>query len=440
MSLVLKSIGVGNGAGSDLEILIVDDDPFALKLICFQLKKLGFTSFHAYANSAAALEYMRCEAHSIALILCDLQMPEIDGIEFIQRVVDLNYKGGLIFISGEDARTLKSAQNFAENFGLMSLGALGKPVKSDHLEFLMRDAVKGLSKVKQLECKAVDVDRYSMKDINNAFARGELVNFYQPKVDLISGSIPSVEALVRWQHPVDGLLAPFNFLNMIEFKGMSDELLSYLMVGPHGILPQLQAWRKSGIGFSVAVNLSDINLSNPALPNLLTTQLKQFGLEPDDLLLEISEKRTIKNRTQSWGNLTRLSLRGFRLSIDDFGTGQSSMADLRDLPLAELKFDRSYTNAVHRNEGQKMALKSCLRMAEELNIRTVAEGIEDIEDWHCVRNLGCSIVQGFLVAKPMPAADISDWLAAWGNRLSLPGNRLFPAIVDMLSEEEFSRV
>jgi EAL domain-containing protein (putative c-di-GMP-specific phosphodiesterase class I)/CheY-like chemotaxis protein len=417
---------VPNSTDTDLVILVLDDDAFALKLICFQLKKLGYPAIHAFSSPATALEYMRNDANAVALILCDLQMPEIDGIEFIQRVVDLNYKGGLIVISGEDGRTLKSAQNFAENFGLMSLGALSKPVKVAHLEALMRDAQKSLLKAKHSEPKTVDVSRYKSTDIRNAFVRGELVNFYQPKVDLISGMIPSFEAFVRWQHPVDGLLAPVNFLDLIEGKGLSDDLLTHLMVGPNGILPQLQAWRKRGLGFSVAVNLSDVNLSNPALPNLLTDQLKQFGLEPDDILLEISEKRTIKNRTQSWGNLTRLSLRGFRLSIDDFGTGQSSIADLRDLPLAELKFDRSYTQSVHRDEGQKMALKSCLRMAEELNIRTVAEGIEDIEDWHCVRDLGCNVVQGYLVARPMPAEEVSSWLNAWGNRMSVSGNRLFP--------------
>jgi EAL domain-containing protein (putative c-di-GMP-specific phosphodiesterase class I)/CheY-like chemotaxis protein len=430
VNLVLKSIGVD----SKLEVLVVDDDPFALKLICFQLKKLGYGSIHAYSNSVAALEYMRGEGYAISLILCDLQMPEMDGIEFIQRVVDLDYKGGLIFISGEDGRTLKAAQKFAENFGLMSLGAIGKPVKADHLEALMSHAVKSLGNVRLDDGQTVDASRLTMADIENAFARSELVSFYQPKVDLLSGSIPSIEALVRWCHPIYGLLAPVSFLNLIESKGLSDELLDHLLVGPHGILPQLQAWRKSGLTFSVAVNLSDINLANPALPNLLTDQLTKFGLEPNDVLLEISEKRTIKNRTQSWGNLTRLSLRGFRLSIDDFGTGQSSMADLRDLPLAELKFDSSYVQGVHRNEGQQRVLKSCIRIAEELNIRTVAEGIEELEDWHCVRELGCNIVQGYFVARPMPAADVSGWLTAWENRVSLSGNKLFPPTTEILSE------
>jgi CheY-like chemotaxis protein len=139
---------VPNSTDTDLVILVLDDDAFALKLICFQLKKLGYPAIHAFSSPATALEYMRNDANAVALILCDLQMPEIDGIEFIQRVVDLNYKGGLIVISGEDGRTLKSAQNFAENFGLMSLGALSKPVKVAHLEALMRDAQKSLLKAK----------------------------------------------------------------------------------------------------------------------------------------------------------------------------------------------------------------------------------------------------------------------------------------------------
>jgi EAL domain-containing protein (putative c-di-GMP-specific phosphodiesterase class I)/FixJ family two-component response regulator len=411
---------------ADLPILVVDDDPFALKLICFQLKKLGHQALHAFTEAGEALKLIELGETPISLILCDLQMPNIDGIEFIQRIVDLNYQGGLILISGEDGRILKSAQNFAESFGLLSLGALSKPVKSDHLEALMTAAVKRLGAVALNEPKAVDARRYTLNDIEKAFERGELINFYQPKVDLLTGKLASVEALVRWQHPVDGLVAPLNFLDLIESQGLSDQLLSHLLIGPQGILPQMQAWRNIGLNFSVAVNLSDENLSNPKLPNLLIAQLNEFGLEPDDIILEISERRTIKNRTQSWGNLTRLGLRGFRLSIDDFGTGQSSMADLRDLPLSELKFDRSYTHSVHRDQSLQMALKSCIRMAEELNIRTVAEGIEDIDDWHCLRNLGCNLVQGYLIAKPMAVLELGQWMTLWANRLSSPGNALFP--------------
>jgi EAL domain-containing protein (putative c-di-GMP-specific phosphodiesterase class I)/FixJ family two-component response regulator len=421
---------IQNHIPADLPILVVDDDPFALKLISFQLKKIGYTALYPFTDAAAALQFIESGDTPPALIFCDLQMPDIDGIEFIQRIIDLNYQGGLILISGEDGRILKSAQNFAENFGLLSLGALSKPVKSDHLEALMQNVVEQLEKAKRSEARAVDAKRYTLADIENAFEQGELVSFYQPKIDLITGKVASLEALVRWQHPTDGLLAPLNFLDLIESKGLSDQLLNYLMAGPNGILPQMQAWRDTGLKFSVGVNLSDVNLANVALPNMLSALLKTFGLEPEDILLEISENRTIKNRTQSWGNLTRLSLRGFRLSIDDFGTGQTSMADLRDLPLAELKFDRSYTHGIHRDESQKMAVKSCIRMAEELNIRTVAEGIEDIEDWHCLRSVGCNLVQGYLIAKPMPAADISAWVTMWGNRLSFPGNKLFPSTVN----------
>jgi EAL domain-containing protein (putative c-di-GMP-specific phosphodiesterase class I)/CheY-like chemotaxis protein len=412
-----------------LPILVVDDDPFALKLICFQLKKIGYKNLQAFTEAAEALQYLEQDLLSVSLIFCDLQMPSIDGIEFIERIVALNYQGGLILISGEDGRILKSAQNFAENFGLLSLGALSKPVKSDHLEALMIEADKRLKTTLVTHTNTVDTKRYSLNDIEKAFSRGEFVNFYQPKVDIQSGKIPSFEALVRWQHPIDGLLAPIHFLDLIESQGLSDELLSHLLVGPNGILPQLRAWRNQGLGFSAAVNLSDVNLSNPKLANLLGAHLQEFGLEPEDLLLEISEKRTIKNRTQSWGNLTRLSLRGFRLSIDDFGTGQSSMADLRDLPLAELKFDRSYTHLAHRDESQQMALKSCIRMAEELNIKTVAEGIENLDDWHCLKSLGCHLVQGYLVAKAMPALEVEKWTKMWANRLSFPGNTLFPRTV-----------
>ena len=403
-------------------IVVVDDDPFAVKLICTQLNKLGLTQIKAFTAPLEAIDYIEQSVDTIHLVLCDLQMPDLDGIDFIRKLGDMSYRGKLALVSGEDPRILRSAQLLAQAMRLGMLGVLNKPIQLKHLQTLLADFLGNpLPNASTSQAQANTANpagrAYSVARIREALDNDEFENYFQPKVSMRTGFMHSVESLVRWNHPTDGVLAPALFLKTIEENGLCNDLLNCVLYGKKGVLKQLRAWHDQGFLFSAAVNLSDLNMTDSTLPESLQKQVTAYGLRPEHLVLEISENRVTKHRMPLLMNLSRLTLKGFCLSIDDFGAGQTSMADLRDLPLSELKFDRTIVYGAHRDNSQKMALRSCIAMAADLGIRTVAEGVEDIEDWHCLRDLGCDTVQGFFIARPMQAELVLPWLAGWQHKL-----------------------
>jgi EAL domain-containing protein (putative c-di-GMP-specific phosphodiesterase class I) len=142
--------------------------------------------------------------------------------------------------------------------------------------------------------------------------------------------------------------------------------------------------------------------------------LQTYEVAPKNLVLEVSENRASGSRTKFNSTLSRLALKGFPLSLDDFGAGKTTMNDLSDIAISEIKFDRGFVHNIHRDSAQKMSLHSCIKMAEALDLITVAEGVEEIEDWEVLKALGCNVVQGYIVAKPMPIDVLTSWLPQWG--------------------------
>lgn len=414
-----------NQVHKNQSIVVVDDDAFAQRIIYAQLRTLGFTHVQSFLDPNKALNYLSGDGSSVALVICDLQMPEMDGIELIKQLGQIKFAGHLILVSGEDPRVLRSAQILAQASNLEILGVLNKPIQLNFLERLIASAKV---KAKSTSSAFLAARSYLVEDIKKGLERGEFENYYQPKVDTADGRVCSVEALIRWNHPVDGVVTPAAFLSAIEANGLSDELLNHVLHGQNGVLANLSCWTKAGYDLKIAVNLAEANTIDPTLPERLHQQMIEHGLKPNCLILEVSENRVANNRLMSLATLSRLKLRGFALSIDDFGAGQTTMADLRDLPIAELKFDRLFVSGAHRDSAQKMALRSCIALAADLGIKTVAEGIEDIEDWHCLRELRCDMIQGFFIAKPMPANRLIPWLDDWHSKLEERALTLFVAI------------
>jgi EAL domain-containing protein (putative c-di-GMP-specific phosphodiesterase class I)/FixJ family two-component response regulator len=392
-------------------ILLVDDDVFATKVMAAQLRKLGFENTKAMNDPILALEYLRSNIDKIKAIVCDLQMPALDGIEFIREVSLEKFSGELLLVSGEDPRVLRSAQRLVNAMGLTLLGAIQKPVELGALAKIMADAAV-------LEDSDQHVPRFSVANIQAGLEAKEFVNFYQPKVDVKTGEVIGVEALIRWQHPQFGVISPSGFLAEMEANGLDHELLTQVLTSTTGALALLREHAKKDEQFKVSVNLSDANLRDPQLPEKLVELVKQYGVKPRNLVLEVSENRMAGGRTLLITTLSRLALKGFSLSLDDFGAGKTTMSDLSDIAITELKFDRSFVHNVHRDSAQELSLSSCIKMAEALGMRTVAEGIEEVADWHTIRNLGCNVVQGYLVAKPMPLESLADWIKAWDDKVS----------------------
>jgi EAL domain-containing protein (putative c-di-GMP-specific phosphodiesterase class I)/FixJ family two-component response regulator len=398
-------------------VIIVDDDVFTNKVICTQLGKLGFSDLQGFTDPLKALDFLRANIDRIGLIVCDLQMPTLDGIEFVREVAHEGYTGQVILVSGEDPRLLRSAQRLVEAMGLSTLGAIQKPVKLDTLTSIFEKALA----VKKVTSSQV----FGVEDVRRAFANNELINYYQPKVDLLTGLVVGAEALIRWAHPEHGVVFPGAFLPALEEGGFDDELLMHVLTGTTGVLQLLRDTKTEQPDFKVAVNLTDVNLADARLPEKLVALVQTYGVATKNLVLEVSENRATGSRTKYNSTLSRLALKGFPLSLDDFGAGKTTMNDLSDIAISEIKFDRDFVHNVHRDSAQKMSLHSCIKMAEALDLITVAEGVEEIEDWEVLKSLGCNVVQGYIIAKPMPIDLLTSWLHQWAeNRTKLFSNDL----------------
>lgn len=391
-----------------MKILVVDDEPFALALITHQLGRLGFPNVLAHDRATDALALLAADVHAADLILLDLQMPEMDGVEFVRHLAGLSYPGALILLSAEDERIIETVRKLARAHNLDVRGALHKPVTPEQLQGLLGEMPSPAARTTRPERR-----NYTPARLLEAIVRGELVTVYQPQVSLATGQLVGVETLVRWQHPEDGLVGPEHFVPLAEEHQLIDDL-TRSMIGP--VLMQAQAWYEAGFRLHIGVNVSMDNLGALDFPDFVARALATAGLPPELLVLEVTESRLMTNAIAALDILTRLRLKHIGLSIDDFGTGHSSLAQLRDIPFDELKLDRGFVHGAHHDSANRAILEANLGMARQLGMRTVAEGVEDRADWELLRSMRCDLAQGYFIARPMPGADLVPWIAEWDSR------------------------
>lgn len=391
-----------------MKILLVDDEPFVLKVMAQQLRTLGFSEVLSCDKASEAMAWLAADGHGIDTVICDLRMPEIDGVEFVRHLAAIGYRGGLILTSGEDGRVLQAAETLASAQRLNVLGILHKPADTEQLRALLT----GASRHSAAERPAIGAD-YGPEELRRALQAGQLQCHYQPKVALANGAVPGVEALVRWRHPVDGLVYPDSFIDTAEQHGLIDELTRTVLAIAAG---QASRWREQGLSLSVAVNVSMDNLAALDFPDYIEREMRKAQLPPTGLMLEITESRLMKDKVAPLDILTRLRLKHIGLSIDDFGTGHSSLAQLRDIPFDELKVDRGFVHGAWRNPLLRAIFDASLSMARELRMTTVAEGVEDRADWDFLRGSDCALAQGYFIARPMPGEEIPEWIRAWERR------------------------
>ena len=401
---------------SAIKILILDDESFMLKLLARMLENLGYTSVTTCDNGLAALKWVDHPNDSPDLILMDINMPEMDGLEFVRHLVPRHFTGSLILISGEDERMQQAAEKLAQAHHITVLGHLHKPATPEWLAAL----IGKWAPQQQVDPPAAK-KTYGADELHAAIANGELVNYYQPKVNVSTRRMIGVETLVRWRHPQDGLVFPDQFIGVAEEHNLIDDLTQVVLVGA---LTQAKRWLDAGLMLQVAVNLSMENLHSLDFPDVVVGLATKAGAAPQMLELEVTESRLMGELRIPLEILTRLRLKRFRLSIDDFGIGNSSLAQLRDLPFDELKIDQSFVHGAWENEKLRAMYDSSLGLAKQLGMSVVAEGVEDQADWDFVRGTGCEIAQGYFIAKPMPATEIVDWLRLWNESHPTPNRRI----------------
>jgi diguanylate cyclase (GGDEF)-like protein len=245
-------------------------------------------------------------------------------------------------------------------------------------------------------------------ELRASLAARQIVLHYQPKVNLATGEVDSVEALVRWNHPQHGLLAPDEFVPLAERTGLIRPLTTYILAEATA---QARIWRDAGIDLPVAVNLSARSLHDPQLPDEIRALLRQCHLQARYLEVEITESSIMTEPARARRTLRDLAAMGIRLSIDDYGTGYSSLSYLQQLPVSEIKIDRSFVTGMVDNDADAVIVRSTIELARNLGLAVVAEGVETEAGLKLLTDARCTAIQGYFVTRPLPAAEFEAWLA-----------------------------
>lgn len=393
---------------SSINILVVDDDVFTLNTLRKALTHLGFDRITTCRSGADALVALDAMARPVDVILLDMKMPEMDGIEFTRHLVKRDYNGSVLLISGEGERLLASAEKLLAAHQMGILGYLQKPIAPKELA-----AKLALVTGPQTGTGKSHSKTYSAERLQQAIENNELVNYYQPLVDVATAKPTGLEVLVRWQHPEDGLVMPDQFISLAEDSGAIDALTQKVV---EGALDQCVQWQSQGISLPLSINLSMENLTTLDFADEIFAKVRAVGIAPETITLEITESRAMKDPRTALDNLMRLRLKGFVLAIDDFGTGHASLAQLRDIPFDKFKLDKSFVHNASSKPRVQVMFESSLNLASNLEMAVVAEGIENSDDWQFVQGSNCKEAQGYFIARPMPADKVSKWLEYWAKR------------------------
>lgn len=385
-------------------VLVVDDDPFIGSLLQSMLSALGWLSVEVHTSAVDGLRFLD-GGNAAALTICDLNMPDVDGIEMLRHLAERAYAGGVIMLTGEDERVLSTSGNLVSIHGLELVGTLQKPIRRDRLAGLLSEwARKADSRPRVARAP------FPATEVARAIELGELFNVYQPKVDARSGAFVGIESLVRWRHPTHGTVFPDQFIGVAEDNELIDGLTRLVLTNALADGAELV---RRGVDLRVAVNVSMDNLTTFSFADFVIGAIARQGFPADKLILEVTESRLMRDRLAPLDILARLRLKHVSLSIDDFGTGGSSLVQLRDVPFDELKIDRSFIHGAHSDATSRAIVEGSVAMARRLGIKVVAEGVEDADDWRFVRHVGIDIVQGYFVAKPMALEDLVVWQGNW---------------------------
>lgn len=370
-------------------VLIVDDERSFAELVAHVAADAGFDVEITGTADGFLDQY---ERWAPSLLIVDLQMPDVDGIQLLRLLAMRSVDCPIVLVSGFDRRTLQSARRLAVAQGLAVVGALQKPVRVADLRELLRAQSAA-------DC-AIEV---SSEHLSKAIENDELSVLYQPVVDIRTRAMVGVEALARWM-PRSGLpVPPEKFIALAEENGLIVSLTDLIL---DKVLAQIAAWRCAKRSWQTAVNLSIACLQDPEYPDKLAERCRLADVPTGLLRLELTETATMRDAVRMTEILTRLRLKGFQLSLDDFGTGYSSLKLLQRLPVTEIKIDRSFVTDMVTERDSAVIARTIVGMAHNLDLSVVAEGIEDEATLRMLDEFGCDLGQGYLFSRPVTADEI----------------------------------
>lgn len=387
---------------ADLRFLVVEDQGFQRWAMGQMLETLGAEKIFSAGDGRAALEIVKSLDPPVDVILTDLNMPGMDGMEFIRHLAELGMSIALIVASEQDRSLISSVMTMARNYGVNVLDAIEKPVTTKKLAMALERFARS-----PMAAERVAPPEFGVDEIVHSIARDEFEPYFQAKVEIATGRVRGAEALARWRHDAHGIVLPQAFIHKLEASGQIDALTMSVLAKA---TVACRGWRAAGFDIPVCVNLSLVSLADTTLAERVLAVVSRHGLDPKHVTLEITETAAASHLGKVLENLSRLRMRGFGLAIDDYGTGYSSMQQLVRIPFTELKIDQSFVRNAPSHASSRAMLESSLEMAGKLGIVAVAEGVESRHELKLLTDLGCPLAQGYYIARPMAADEFLRWM------------------------------
>ncbi len=371
------------------KLLIVDDDERICRLIEKVADKMHIVS--ECVNEASNAHVFDVRGRT-GLVLLDLNMPEVDGVEVLRRLAAAGCEAEVCLMSGTAKEVLESARRLGDELGLAMIEPASKPMELTILQGLLRPL--------QVATKSRNP---TADELAVALECGEMDVHFQPKVSLSTGKTTGYEALARWHSSLLGDVPPSTFIPLAVEAGLMGELTRVVV---QKSLASIEPWWGDA---SLCVNYSPVLFEDLEYPDRLEQWTRAAGIDPDRVMLEITESEAMRDPVRYIDILVRFRLKGFHLSIDDFGTGFSSMQHLYELPFEELKIDRSFISKLKDDADARVIVKAMVELARGLGLHSLAEGVEDAETAKILQAIGCQGVQGYHYTRALPVEALCAW-------------------------------
>ena len=389
-----------HSGGAKPTLVIIDDQQELCDLVVAIARSAGY-------DASAVIDagpWLESAAPAPDVIILDLMMPGVDGIEVLRKLAARHQTSRIIISSAHSASVLDASMRLAGALGLRIAGQLPKPVQAARLRELLG---------RQLAAPAAPPDakpQVTLDELHLALEHNQFVVHFQPQVALADGRYEGVEALVRWQHPQYGLLSPDRFIALAETNGLALPLTRCVL---GKALPEAVAQQRAGLKGSVSFNLPPVALTDVRFPEEVVRLQDQYQARGVELLFELTETSLATDSTAMLDILTRLRLKGFALSIDDFGTGHSSLTMLHQMPFTELKIDLNFVRTAETDATARVIVEKSIALGRGLGLKVLAEGVENEALWHWLRNAGCDTAQGYYISRPLPSNELLAWSHGW---------------------------
>jgi EAL domain-containing protein (putative c-di-GMP-specific phosphodiesterase class I) len=391
---------------SRLRFLIVEDHPVQRRALRTLLVHLGAESIEEAEDGRQALQIIRDPRKPIDIMISDLSMPGMDGMELVRHLAASGSKLALILSSALSPTLLSSVANMAVAYKVNLLGVMGKPVSAVKLVPLVR-----LHRSIQEKSSRT---RYTLAEIAAGLSKGEFEPVFEARANLSTTQIVGLHATAAWRHPTEGLLSPADFMDSAEAYGVREALTFSIL---NQAIEECRRWEMAGMRLSLSVSLASTSLVEPDLANRVLADALEAGIDPNRVVLGVTESAVDTERAPALETLARLRVAGFGLAVEDFGSGAMWAEQLGKVSFTELHIGANLIAGIENDKASQTGLIVALDTAEQLNLVAVAKGIESIDQWNLLQGWGCTCGQGPFVSSSLSAHEVLPWLETRGTRL-----------------------